>query len=177
MRSRKIVAGLPVTRVFSRKRQTLITLRYRITVTLRDIITVNNSARDKWQKYRRFQRRILDPHPHIDCRKRIINIFSSLPTVEAKSEGRKESYSPFSRGIQEKPNRSNWTHCTGLDYTRRINAASPKEKKPLRFANLIAPGQPWTIPLLIPITSSLLFPATTFASQRETFRNFTERES
>lgn len=41
----------------------------------------------------RFQRRILDPHPHIDCRKRIINIFSSLPTVSAHSRseiGRKE---------------------------------------------------------------------------------------
>lgn len=50
----------------------------------------------------RFQRRILDPHPHIDCRKRIINILSSLPTVEAKSEGRKESYSPFSRADPRK---------------------------------------------------------------------------
>lgn len=121
-----------------------------------------------------------DPHPHIDCRKRIVNIFSSLPTVEAKSEGRKESYSPFSRADPRK------TKSFQLDalHEARLHAKNKRglshlEKKPLRFANLIAPGpgQPRTIPLLIPITSSLLFPATTFASQRETFRNFTERES
>lgn len=35
----------------------------------------------------RFQRRILDPHPHIDCRKRIINIFSAHSRSEI---GRKE---------------------------------------------------------------------------------------